>query len=93
MSKYTDLAKKVPCCMGCRTPNDGTVVLAHRNLNGWGLRAGKGIKTLDILGAFLCRECHAQGDAMRRRDFQFWELAVHRSITWAYDNGYITIEA
>ena len=92
IKKYTDLAKIVPCCMGCRLPRDGTIVLAHRNLNAWGLKAGKGIKTVDVLGAFLCRSCHASGDSMRRRDFQFWELAVHRSITWAFDEGYLLID-
>jgi hypothetical protein len=35
VSKYTELAKDVPLCMGCRNPNDGTIVLAHRNLNAW----------------------------------------------------------
>lgn len=77
--------------MGCRKPADGTIVLAHRNLNGWGLLFGKGIKTVDVLGAFLCRECHEYGDGEGRKDHHWWELAVHRSVTWAYDNGHIRI--
>ena len=90
MSKYTELAKDVPLCMGCRNPNDGTIVLAHRNLNAWGLKAGKAKKTLDILGAFLCSKCHAWGDGRGRGDTEWWEWAVHRSITWAWENGYIS---
>ena len=89
--KYTDLAKEVPTCMGCRKEADGTIVLAHRNRNAWGIRFGKGIKTHDILGAFLCHECHQYGDGHGRNDFDWWELAVHRSLTWAYENGKITL--
>lgn len=93
MSKYTELAKIVPCCMGCRKPRDGTIVLAHRNLNAWGLHSGMSAKTIDLLGAFLCSVCHVRGDGLHRNDCFWWELAVHRSITWAFDNGYIDIKA
>ena len=89
-SPYTRLAKEVPYCMGCRKPADGTIVLAHRSLNAGGLVAGKGKKTLDILGAFLCHECHIYGDGEGRKDFQWWELAVHRSITWAWEKERIS---
>jgi len=77
--------------MGCRNGSDGTIVLAHRNRNAWGLRAGRGIKTHDILGAFLCSSCHIYGDNQGRKDFDFWELAVHRSIAWALDEGHIKL--
>jgi hypothetical protein len=90
-SKYTDLAKDVPLCMGCRKRNDQTIVLAHRNRNAWGLRFGKGIKTIDLLGAFLCSECHHYGDNQGRTDYNWWELAVHRSIAWAVDNGHVSM--
>ena len=92
INKYTELAKIVPCCMGCRIPNDGTVVLAHRNRNAWGLKAGRGIKTADVLGAFLCSRCHGYGDLNGQNDFNWWELAVHRSITWALDQGYLVLD-
>lgn len=87
--KYTELAKRSPVCMGCHKPADGTIVLAHRNLNAWGLMAGKATKTLSILGAFLCSECHNYGDGKGRKDQQFWEYAVHRTITWAWQNGWL----
>lgn len=77
--------------MGCRKVQDGTIVLAHRNLNAWGLRAGKGIKTHDILGAFLCSDCHRYGDQEGRPDVKFWELAVHRSLTWAWEHGHLEV--
>jgi hypothetical protein len=89
VSAYTDLAKIVPNCMGCRKPQDKTIVLAHRNRNAWGLRAGKGIKTHDILGAFLCADCHAYGDGNGRKDYNWWELCVHRSLAWASEEGHI----
>lgn len=92
MSQYTELAKQVPLCMGCRDPADDTIVLAHRNRLGWGLRFGRGIKTIDICGAFLCHSCHQYGDGDEGRiDYDWWELAVHRSLTWAYENGHIGI--
>ena len=76
-------------CMGCRSPQDGTIVLAHRNRNAWGLKFGRGIKTHDILGAFLCASCHNYGDNRGRHDYDWWELAVHRSIAWAIENDKI----
>ena len=92
MVNYRALAKEVSCCMGCRLPADGTIVLAHRNLLGWGLHFGRGQKTIDLLGAILCRECHSYGDNEGRTDYHWWELAVHRSITWAFDNGKLTLQ-
>lgn len=75
--------------MGCRREADGTIVLAHRNRNAWGLRFGRGIKTHDLLAALLCSDCHAYGDGEGRNDYNWWELAVHRTIAWAIDEGYI----
>jgi len=91
MVKYTSLAKEVPVCMGCRKAADGTIVLAHRNLNGWGLKAGRGIKTISLCGAFLCYTCHVFGDGDGQEDHHWWELAIHRSLTWAYDNGHLAM--
>jgi hypothetical protein len=91
MSDYTELAKKVPWCMGCRVIQENGIVLAHRNRNAWGLRFGRGIKTHDILGAFLCPACHKYGDGPGRNDYNWWELAVHRSLAWALENYYITV--
>jgi hypothetical protein len=91
MSKYTALAKTVPNCMGCRKPNDGTIVACHRNRNAWGLRAGRGIKTIELLTAFMCSECHRYGDTDGCNDYNWWELAVHRTITWSLENGHIKV--
>lgn len=89
MPAYKDLAKEVPACMGCRMPADGTIVLCHRNLNAWGLHFGRGIKTIDLCAAFLCHKCHVYGDGEGRTDNHWWELAVHRSLTWAFDNEHV----
>lgn len=70
--------------------NDGTVVLAHRNRNAWGLLFGRGIKSLSMSGALLCDLCHAYGDGKDgRKDSDFWELAVQRTQTWAWRSGYL----
>ena len=87
--QYQDLAKEVPVCMGCKELNDGTVVCAHRNRLGWGLDFGRGKKTICLCSAFLCHPCHVYGDGEGRKDYDWWELAVHRSLTWAWKNGHI----
>lgn len=87
---YTDIAKQAPRCFGCGDPADGTIVLAHRNRNAWGLLFGRGSKGLSLLGAFLCFSCHAYGDSAEgRKDSDFWELAIARSQTWAWQQGYL----
>ena len=86
---YTRLAADSPWCFGCGKDNDGTVIPAHRNRNGWGLKFGKGIKTLQLLTAFLCHECHQYGDGPGRDDYDWWELAVHRTLTWAWEQGFL----
>jgi hypothetical protein len=45
-----------------------------------------------VLGAFLCSRCHGYGDLNGQNDFNWWELAVHRSITWALDQGYLVLD-
>ena len=87
--KYTDLARIAPRCMGCRQPAGGTLVLAHRNRNGWGMLFGRGTKALSLAGAILCDECHAYGDGQGRTDSDWWEMAVQRTLTWAWQEGYI----
>jgi hypothetical protein len=90
--KVTALARTAPQCLGCARDNDGTVVFAHRNLNGWGIKAGKGLKTAPFLGSWLCHDCHQYGDGEGRRDYQFWELATHRYITYLYENHNLRID-
>ena len=90
VKKYTELAKLAPHCFGCRqVPQTGELVLAHRNRNGWGLLFGKGIKSLSLTGAILCQKCHLYGESDGRKDYDFWELAVHRTITWVWQEGFI----
>ncbi len=88
--KYTDLARLAPQCFGCRQPpEEGELVLAHRNRNGWGMLFGRGIKSLSLAGAILCPECHTYGDGPGRTDYSWWEMAVQRTLTWAWKEGYI----
>lgn len=88
---YTELAKKAPHCFGCRfVPEPGSLVLAHRNLSGWGLLFGQSVKALSLAGAILCPKCHAYGDGEGRKDSHFWELAVQRTQTWAWSEGFVT---
>lgn len=82
--KYTELAKYAPACFGCGDHNDGTVVCAHRSRGGWGLRFGRGIKSVDTFSAFLCQRCHNYGDGEGRRDSDWWELAIGRTLTWTF---------
>ena len=89
VKRYGDLATLAPQCFGCRKAADGTIVLAHRNRNAWGLLFGRGIKGLSLSGALLCRDCHAYGDADGRNDVDFWELAVERTQVWAWKNGFV----
>ena len=89
--KYTELAKLAPRCFGCRqVPEIGGLVLAHRNRNGWGMLSGRGIKALSLAGAILCGECHRYGDGLGHTDYSWWEMAVQRTITFAWQQGYIT---
>jgi hypothetical protein len=44
-----------------------------------------------VLGAFLCNQCHVAGDTDWRNDYDWWELAVHRSITWSVENGWVLV--
>jgi len=91
--KYTQLAKSVPICFACGRARDGTIVLAHRNRSGFGLKFGRGIKSLSICGAFICFDCHQYGDGDGRKDYDWWELASARSLTWAWERGFIRFKA
>ena len=64
VDKYTRSAKGKPCQMrleGCM-PDNETVVFAH--LNG----AGMGLKALPIHGAYLCLNCHDIYDGRKTVD-------------------------
>ena len=71
-------------------PESGSLVLAHRNRNGWGLLFGRSAKSLSLAGAILCPACHAYGDSEGRTDSDWWELAVQRTLTWAWSEGFVT---
>ena len=87
--RYTDIADNCPECMGCKKARDHTFVLCHRNLNGWGMLAGRGIKSVSIGGAILCQKCHIYGDGEGRKDYHWWEMSVQRTLTWAFLQGYL----
>ena len=92
--KYTELANVAQVCFGCReVPETGTMVLAHRNRNGWGMMFGRGRKGLSLAGAILCQKCHTYGDGPGRNDHWWWEMAVQRTLTWAWQQGYITFDS
>jgi len=64
VNKYTKSAKGKPCQMrleGCM-PDNETVVFAH--LNGGGM----GVKALPIHGAYLCLNCHDIYDGRKQPD-------------------------
>ena len=64
VNKYTKSAKGKPCQMrleGC-LPDNETVVFAH--LNGGGM----GVKALPIHGAYLCLNCHDIYDGRKQPD-------------------------
>ena len=91
IKKYTELAKIAPQCFGCReVPEEGSLVLAHRNRSGWGMLFGTSMKGLSLAGAILCQKCHAFGDGKGRCDYWWWEVATQRTLTWAWEEGYVT---
>ena len=64
VNKYTKSARGKPCQMrleGC-LPDNETVVFAH--LNGGGM----GVKALPIHGAYLCLNCHDIYDGRKQPD-------------------------
>jgi len=80
VDKYTKSAKGKPCQMrleGCM-PDNETVVFAH--LNG----AGMGLKALPIHGAYLCYNCHDIYDGRKQADppyeKEFLELEMLRAV-------------
>ena len=90
ITRYSEIAKIVPFCAGCRASSDGTIRLAHRNLNTWGTLFGRSSKGLSLNAAFLCQDCdshYSEGDG--RRDSEFWEMAIARSLTFAWREGYL----
>ena len=91
IKNYADLAKIAPHCFGCREvpKEEGLLVLAHRNRNGWGMLFGRGIKSLTAAGAIFCDKCHTFGDGEGRCDYWWWEMCTQRTITWAVEKGYI----
>ena len=89
--KLTDTAMLAPRCFGCKdSPGPGALCLAHRNRNAWGLTSGRGIKNLDPLGAILCQTCHTYADGEGKNDYDWWELAHLRTLTWWLTEGHIT---
>jgi hypothetical protein len=76
--KIRESARGKPCQMrieGCM-PDNETVVLAH--LNG----AGIGLKAIDIHGAYLCLSCHDIYDGRKQsnRDKDDIELQMLRAV-------------
>jgi hypothetical protein len=75
-------------CVMCGK-QDETIVLAHRNVPG---SFGMGMKGPDWWGAHLCAACHYDGDHEKRRDYQWWELAVYRTMKRWIASGLVTVE-
>ena len=80
VDKYTKAAKGQSCQLrldGCMPENE-TVVFAH--LNG----AGMGLKALPIHGAYLCLNCHDIYDGRKQLDppieREFLELEMYRAV-------------
>lgn len=74
-------------CVICGV-EDGTVVLAHRNMPG---DFGRGLKGPDWFGAHLCAACHREGDSARRKDYQWWEVAVYRTLRRLFQQGHLEV--
>lgn len=74
MSKITKSAQGQPCTVrldGCYGgPNNETVILAH--LNG----SGMGMKCLDIHGAYCCYSCHEMIDSRVPSNYSKEELLL-----------------
>ena len=91
--KYTELAKLAPVCFGCRDPADGTLVLAHDNLSGWGMLFGRGVKSLALGGMILCFSCHEYSETPEgRKDYHWRAMAHQRTLTWSWQNGYLRLD-
>lgn len=87
--KLLALARIAPRCFGCGTPNDGTVVGAHANMQSMG--KGTGHKAAD-LPAFVCVRCHdaidgrtSEHKSRSARNAAWSEAAIH-SLRWALEN-------
>ncbi len=89
--KLKDIARHQPCVM-CGA-DDGTIVLAHANLLEFG--KGKGIKASDIMGGWLCWNCHSeydQGNKMTKEEKRDFILtAICRTINELARQGVIKI--
>ena len=89
--KLRDLANEAPHCMYCKTPRDGTIVLAHSNL----LQHGKGTsqKSQDF-PAYVCAKCHREidgaGDKWMRHE-QLME-AGYWSVIWLLESGHLEVK-
>lgn len=82
--KLLALAKEVPYCMGCRHPNDGTIVAAHRNEG-----KGMGIKAPDWAIAFLCHDCHHyidEGKSPRSERRAIMDRSIVVTLGWIIEN-------
>lgn len=89
--KLRDVARHVPYCMGCKKPNDGTIVGCHSNRQHDG--KGTGQKAHDLL-AYCCSECHAyiDGNGDKRERHCFFLQAVYNSIVWLLKEGYLEVK-
>lgn len=91
--KLLQLAKKVPVCMCCGKPSDGTIVACHsdQQLDG----KGCGIKAHDFRIFYGCSECNGITDNKRYDREQkraMFENAHRKTIGWLFLNGHLEVK-
>ena len=75
-------------CVACGA-DDGTVVLAHRNVPG---HFGTGLKGPDIWGAHLCYACHEESEQSHRKDPGWWEPKILKTQLRLLASGRLKIQ-
>lgn len=75
-------------CVVCGA-EDGTIVLCHRNVPG---HFGMDMKGPDFWAAWLCVWCHKLGDTEKRRDYQWWEIAVLKTQERLFEAGILVVK-
>jgi hypothetical protein len=87
-SKAITQSAKSESCAICGAL-DGTIVWAHSNSLVHG--KGRGLKSHDIFGAFLCHHCHYKYDSGEMSNYDF-EVAMSHSLLRLIGKGIVTIK-
>ena len=92
--KFRKLAKEAPHCMNCglENPNFDLLCLAHAN----GIAEGKGIgmKSHDLMGAYLCHSCHDLVDGRKGKLTKYEKRQMHhdawvKTMKWLIMEGHL----